>query len=169
MGRHLLAAAVAVVDVAVVAAGARSPAAVAGHALVVVAVVLLRRRAPVAAFVAALALATVTGSGLVLLLWAAYQAGRSVAGRARYAVVAGAAAGGLAATAALRAGDARLLPQVVTTYTVLVALPLLAGCYVAQHERLVAALDRHNRQLRWQQALLAERERLRERLRIARD
>ena len=53
-------------------------------------------------------------------------------------------------------------PQQVATFVVFFVLPLLVGRYLAQHRTLV-------RQLRTEQTLLAEREQLRERLRIARD
>jgi signal transduction histidine kinase len=60
-------------------------------------------------------------------------------------------------------------PQHVATFVVFFVLPLLVGRYLTQHRTLVRTLDAHNRQLRTEQALLAEREQLRERLRIARD
>ncbi|MEU1734862.1 histidine kinase [Streptosporangium sp. NPDC020145] len=168
MGRHLIAAAVVVVDTVLFLSAHRSWAVVA-YALATVLVVVLRTRSPVAAFVAALALASLSGGSYILLLWSAYQAGQEVLSRSGVAVVAGAGAGGLA----VRLAAGPLTPQAVgtllSTYLVFVALPLLVGLYLAQHRRLVAALDQSNRQLRLRRDLLAEQERLRERLRIARD
>ncbi|MEV4098252.1 sensor histidine kinase [Streptosporangium saharense] len=164
MGRHLIAAAVVVADTVLFLATHRGWGAVA-YALAVTPVVLLRGRSPVAAFVAALALASLTDGSYILLLWSAYQAGQEVLSRTGLAVVAGAGAGGLA----VRLAASQNIGALLSTYLVFVALPLLVGLYLAQHRRLVAALDQRNRQLSLRQDLLAERERLRERLRIARD
>jgi len=109
--------------------------------------VLLRLRSATAAFVAALALSWLAPQGCyVLLLWAAYHAGREVVSRWGMVIVVGASAGALAAHLA-KAPD----PRFVGSFLIFVALPLLAGRYLAQHERLVATLG------------------LNERLRIARD
>jgi signal transduction histidine kinase len=172
MSRHLLAAAVVAAEMALLVAGHRgglSPWGGPAYALVVSSVVVLRYRSAVGAFVAALLLAALTGGGYVLLLWAAYQAGRNVASRSGTAVIAGAAFGCLPALLAARTAGPRDFPNLVAAYAVFVVLPLLAGRYLAQHERLVAALDQHNRRLRRERDLLAGQERLRERLRIARD
>lgn len=171
MAKHLLAAIVAAVDTLLLMAAHSDglpPVAVAGYALAVVLVIALRHRSPAASFVAALALATLTGGTYVLLLWAAYQAGRTVFSATGTAVTVGAAVGGLGAQVVGARGAHGIAP-VVATFVVFVALPLLVGRYLAQHERLVSALDRSNRQLRREQEILAERERLDERLRIARD
>jgi signal transduction histidine kinase len=84
-------------------------------------------------------------------------------------MVAGAGLGCFAVQLLARPVDPHALSNLVATYVVFVALPLLVGRYLAQHQRLVSALDRHNRQLRRERELLAERERLRERLLIARN
>jgi signal transduction histidine kinase len=172
MGRHLLAAAVVVADTALLAAAHWDvlhwwgiPVFVLPLALVVV----LSRRAPVAAFALALAFVVLAGGAYVLLLWTAYQAGRHVRSRTGMAVVAGAALGGLGGELLVRPPEPRLVPNLVFAYVMFVALPLLVGRYLAQHQRLVSALDRNNRRLRREHELLAEQERLRERLRIARD
>jgi signal transduction histidine kinase len=101
-----------------------------------------------------------------LMVWTAYLAGRALPSRADVAVVAGTAlvAGGLQVT--VSPGS---LQQHVSAFVVFLVLPLVVGRYLAQHRRLVGTLDAHNQQLRTEQALLAEREQLRERLRIARD
>ena len=101
-----------------------------------------------------------------LLAWTAYLTGLTLPARADTAVV--------AATAFVADGLQVLhtpatAPQHIATFVVFLALPLLVGRYLAQHRTLVRTLDAHNRQLRTEQALLAEREQLRERLRIARD
>jgi signal transduction histidine kinase len=172
MGRHLLAAAVIVADTALLVAGHWGvlplwTALV--YAPAVTLVVLLCSRYPVAAFTVALVFAMLTGAAFVLLLWTSYQAGRRVVSRRGRAVVAGAAAGGLGVQVVIRPGDPRMIPNLICVYIVFVALPLLIGRYLAQHELLVSTLDRHNRRLRSERVLLAEQERLRERLRIARD
>ncbi|MER7132073.1 sensor histidine kinase [Streptosporangium saharense] len=166
MGRHLIAAAVVVADTVLFLAAHRGWGAVA-YALAVTLVVVLRGRSPVTAFVAALALASLTDGSYLLLLWSAYQAGQQVLSRTELAVVAGAGAGGLAVR--LATATSQNIGALLSTYLVFVALPLLVGLYLAQHRRLVAALDQRNRQLSLRQDLLAERERLRERLRISRD
>jgi signal transduction histidine kinase len=171
MGRHLLAIAVVVADTALLAGrwGGLPLGIVPAYALAAGLIVVLAYRAPVTAFAVAAAFAVLTGGAYVLLMWTAYQAGRHVVSRRDSAVVIGAAAGGLGAQLAVRPGDPRAIPNLVCAYVVLVALPLLVGRYLAQHRRLVSALDGHNRRLRWERELLAEQERLRERLRIARD
>ena len=130
----------------------------------VIALIAVQRRVPVQAFAAALGLATLTGAGFVLLLWASYQTGRVVVSRRGTGAVIAVALVSLAVR--LPGGHPGSL---IASHLVFVALPLLAGRYVAQHERLVTALEAGNRRLRRERELLAERERLRERLRIARD
>ncbi|MBC6461819.1 sensor histidine kinase [Actinomadura sp. HBU206391] len=131
-------------------------------------VMAIRSRFPAPAFAAAMALASVSGGSFALLVCASYEAGHRIVSRWGAIVV---AAGSLAYLAVqLPAGGERNTAAALTAaFVVLVALPMVVGRYLAQHRRLVAALDRHNRQLRWERELLAERERLRERLRIARD
>jgi signal transduction histidine kinase len=127
--------------------------------------VLLGRRSAAAPFVVAVGLALLGGFGYALLIWAAYHAGRAVVGRSAAAVVVGAVVGGLVGQVALRWGDgqiARTVVGAVTLYLVFAVLPLLIGRYLEQNDRLV-------RHLRWSRDLQADRERLDERLRIARD
>lgn len=169
---RLLAAAVVAADVALFAAIYRGDLpwwALTVYAAAAASAAVWQRRCPVGTFGAALGLAAFSGSGFVLLIWASYQAGRDVVSRTGVAVLTGVGVGGAAMWLALLSADVRSVPGLVTTYIVFVALPLLVGRYLAQQQRLVAALDRHNRQLRRQHELLAEQERLRERLRIARD
>jgi DNA-binding NarL/FixJ family response regulator/signal transduction histidine kinase len=178
MYRRLLAILVVGLDTALMLAGHPDgvpPWAALAYLAVAVLVMALTGR-PVVALGVALLLGSVTGSGHVLLLWAAYHAGRQARTRSRLAMVVGAASGGLAAQLAVaalavapRGGLADGVQRVAAIYVVFVALPLLAGRYVAQHERLVAVLRERNRELRSQRHLVAEQERLRERLRIARD
>ncbi|MEZ0071253.1 sensor histidine kinase [Planotetraspora sp. GP83] len=171
MTRHLLVAVVVVADTALMAGhpGGLPLWGVPIYALAVAMVIALGHRTPMAAFVAALVLASLTGGSFVLLLWAAYQAGHAVLSRSDTAMVVGAALGGLGVQFVTESAEPQAIPRIVSTYVVFVALPLLAGRYLAQHERLVSALDQHNRQLRRQRELLVEQERLGERLRIARD
>ncbi|WP_214411829.1 sensor histidine kinase [Sphaerisporangium fuscum] len=165
--------AVLVVDTAVLTAGHAGalprPVAAVTFAAALGAVLALRSRSGVAAFVAALVLTSALPGAYVLLLVTAYTAGRALASRRDVAVVTGGACGGLAVQLVTGWDGAASVSRVVTAYLVFVAMPLLVGRYLAEHERLVAALSERNRQLRYGQRLLAERERLRERLRIARD
>jgi signal transduction histidine kinase len=101
-----------------------------------------------------------------LLAWTAYLAGLTLTARTDTVIVAATA---FAAGALQVVHTPAVAPQQVATFLVFFALPMLVGRYLAQHRTLVRALDKHNRQLRTEQALLAEREQLRERLRIARD
>jgi signal transduction histidine kinase len=172
MSRYLLAAGVVLADTAVQAAGHRAgwPLWVVPiYALAVVLVVALGSRAPIAALVAALVLASLTGGAYVLLLWVSYHAGRDMLSRRGTAVAAGAVLGWLCAQTAVQPADARAVSGRVSGCLVFVVLPLLAGRYLTQQERLVSALNQNNRQLRREREVLAEQERLRERLRIARD
>jgi signal transduction histidine kinase len=172
MGRHVLSVGVVLADTALLVAGHRSGAllwVIPLYALAIALVIALGYRKPTAAFVTALILSALTGGAYALLLWAAYQAGHGARSRLDAAVVVGAAVGGFGAQFATWSVSPRTISNLVVTYAVFVALPLLVGRYLAQNGRLVSALDRHNRQLRQQRELIAEQERLRERLRIARD
>ncbi|MEO3927132.1 histidine kinase [Micromonosporaceae bacterium B7E4] len=172
MRRHLLPAVVLLAETALLLAGAgdgASPWDVAGHAGLVALVIAVRHRAPVGALMGALLLVALSDGGYVLLLWAAYQAGRESLDRTRAVMLGGALTGALAVHLVSAPADPRTIPNLVSTYLVFAALPVLVGRYLAQHERLVSTLDRHNRQLRRERELLAEQEQLRERLRIARD
>ncbi len=133
------------------------------YGLAVALIVLLSFRSASVAFVAALVLMSLAGPGYVLLLFAGWHAGRAVVSRIETVAVIGAITGAVAGQLVMLAGkpDLMLLAFVV--------LPVVAGRYVAQHRRLVESLEDNNRQLRQGQEILAEQERLRERLRIARD
>jgi signal transduction histidine kinase len=172
MGRHLLAAAVVLADTTLLTAAHRDVLHLWGvpvFACVLALLVVLSHRYPVVAFAAALAFTVPSGGAYALVLWTAYQAGRHVESRGGTAAAVGAALGGLGVTLVVRPPEPRMIPNLVCAYVVFVALPLLVGRYLAQHQRLLDTLDRHNRRLRRERELLAERERLRERLRIARD
>lgn len=127
----------------------------------------LRARTPVGALLAALGLAAVSGGPLALLVWSGFHAGHRVAASRPGAAVA--LAGMLGYAGARIAERGMPVPAIAAECVVLLALPLAAGAYLAQHRRLVDALDEHNRRLLRERELLAERERLQERLRIARD
>ncbi|WP_162907680.1 sensor histidine kinase [Allorhizocola rhizosphaerae] len=139
----LLAMAVALGDVALHLL-TRHPSVVDGafFGLAVALIVVLRHRSVSAAFVATLVLASFTGGAFVLLLWIAYQAGRGIVTRSGFVVAVGAALGALG-------GQLAILPRsaahVVATFLVFVALPMLAGRYVAQHERLLSTLEQNSR------------------------
>ncbi|SHN36127.1 sensor histidine kinase [Cryptosporangium aurantiacum] len=152
-------------ELVTVAAAHPAPIVLAGYAVAVGAVVLASLRWPAAAFFAALVLAAVGGFGYVLLLWVAFRAGRASSS----VVVAGAAIGALGVPIAAAVADPAAWSQYAAAYLVFVALPLAAGRYLHQHARLVDALTDRNQELRRARDLAAERERLRERLRIARE
>jgi signal transduction histidine kinase len=139
MGRYLAAAAVLVADATVFVAMAHSNQGIFG---------------------------LLTIAAYALMVWTAYFAGLTLPTRTDLAVFLGTAlvSGGLQIT--FTPGG---VPQQVSGLVVFLVLPLMVGRYLAQHRRLLRTLDAHNRQLRTEQALLAEREQLRERLRIARD
>jgi signal transduction histidine kinase len=163
----LLPAAVVAADTAILVAantaGGHPVWALLAFALAEALIVACERRLPLAAFGATvLLLSPVTGVGFALLLWTGYRAGYAIDSRAGAAWTAGVAAGGLAAQAVAVGAGVRPLLFLAWFELVFVALPLLAGRYLAQHRRLVETLVQERR-------LLAERERLRERLRIARD
>jgi signal transduction histidine kinase len=163
MGRHLAAALVVLADTLLLAAAHDVPTAI-GYAPVA-ALLAFARRAPLAVFAATLGLAVVSGGSYPLLVWVAHRTGLATVSRRDTVVVAGAVMGW--SVLALVLGTSP--QQAVVAAVVFVVLPLLVGRYLAQHRRLVAALESHNRQLRRERELLAERGRLRERLRIARD
>ncbi|TDC20463.1 hypothetical protein E1265_22155 [Streptomyces sp. 8K308] len=174
MVRRLLAVAVvSLADTAILAAVLRergaSPWPLLGYATVALALAALCRRRPLAGFAAAQCAASVTGAGHALLLWASFLAGRALRGRADAAVVTGAVLGGLAVRLVVVPVEPDAVSRLVSAQLIFVALPLLLGRYLAQHHRLVRALDERNRRLLREREFLAERARLRERLRIARD
>ncbi|TDC75559.1 sensor histidine kinase [Streptomyces hainanensis] len=175
MARHLLTATVvALADTAILAATLRgtraaSPWVLAGYAVAVLALVALCRRRPLPAFAAAQSVAALTGAGFAALVWSSFGAGRALRGRADAAVVGGAALGALLVRLAVHPLEPAAVSRLLSAQLIFVALPLLLGRYLAQHHRLLRALDDHNRRLLREREFLAERERLRERLRIARD
>ncbi|MGP3936798.1 sensor histidine kinase [Nonomuraea sp. KM88] len=114
-------------------------------------------RRPLAAFLAALSLAVLTGGSYALLVCTGYQAGRRMSAR-RETIVAFAATVAHLGAILMIAQRTALAPEpfvVLARAGVLTALPVLAGRYLAQQRE-------HQRRER---ELIAERERLR----IARD
>jgi signal transduction histidine kinase len=164
MTRSLLGAVAVGADSAVLLATHRGWSVLAFAVIAAVAVALERRWA-VAAFVVALALGAVTGAAFALLLWSSYRVGLALDTAPTRLVTAGAAIGALAAQLAVRPMPA----SQVGVFVIFVVLPLLVGRYLTQHRRLVATLRQRNLDLHRNQELVADRERLRERLRIARD
>ncbi|GGM13700.1 sensor histidine kinase [Dactylosporangium sucinum] len=172
MHRYISAAGVVAVDSVLLAAahpGGVEPVLVPVYVLLVGLIAALRWRSARAAFVAALVPAGLTGGASMLLAWTGFQAGRELARPRHLGVAAGAVAGALGAQLAFRADDGRRVAVLVSTYVVFALLPLLSGRYVAQQDRLAAALDRHRAEVRRRREAVAEQERLRERIRIARD
>ena len=153
MIRHVIAAAVVIVDTALLVsvhgAGALWVAAF------FVATVLLAYRIPLAGFGLAMVVAAAAGGAYALLIWASYRGGRSASSPRTTIALAGIAVGGAAVQLALPPAGSRQISRVAVTLLIFVVLPALVGRYLAQQERLVSALG--------------ERARLAERLRIARD
>ncbi|MBB5874245.1 signal transduction histidine kinase [Allocatelliglobosispora scoriae] len=169
MTRYLLWAGVVLAEVAVHAAVHPGWGEAARYGLAVTLVVLVGSRSAGTAFVAALAMMSVAGPGYVLLLWAGWQAGRSIVSRVEVVAVVGAVTGAVAGQLVIRAGQPQSIPSLIFTLLVFVVLPVLVGRSMAQHQRLLEASAENNRRLRQGREILAEQERLRERLRIARD
>ncbi|WP_165977261.1 sensor histidine kinase [Nonomuraea diastatica] len=118
-------------------------------------------RRPLAAFLVALSLAVLTGGSYALLVCTGYQAGHRISWR-RDAIVAFVATVAHLGALLMIAQRTAFAPDpfvVLARAGVLTALPVLAGRYLAQQRE-------HQRRER---ELTAERERLHERLRIARD
>jgi len=139
------------------------------HAAVAGSTLLLSHRRPAVAFVVALVLSALSGGAYVLLLWTSFRAGRLARSRAGAMLTVGAAVGGLGAPITAAVAEPETLAQGFLPYLVFVLLPLVAGRYLRQHAELVTALSERNHELRRTRELSASRERLQERLRIARD
>ncbi|BCB78397.1 hypothetical protein GCM10022251_30200 [Phytohabitans flavus] len=152
MGRHLIAAGAVAADIAILASGRPGLAWV---GVLFAAAALLAYRMPLAGLAAALALSAGTGLAYLLMLWTAFRAGRAIGGRRDALAAVGVAGGGLALILAVSRPDPRGIHQIALAHLIFVVLPLLIGGYLAQQERLTAAL--------------ADQARLAERLRIARD
>lgn len=169
MTRYLPTAGVLLAEVALRGVTGAGWGATVAWGLATVLVLALGRRWAGAAFVAALALTSVAGPGYLLLPWTGWQAGRATASRTEAVAVAGAVGGAATAQLAVLAARPREVPVQIMVFLLLVVLPVLAGRYAAQHRRLLESAREGNRRLRRGQEVLAEQERLRERLRIARD
>jgi len=167
MARYSLAAAVVLTEIALRLALRPEWTVTALYGLAVALIVVLCHRSASAAFVAALVLMSVAGPGYALLLWVGWRAGRAVVSRTAAVAVAGAVVGAAAGQVVMTTGED--VPSQVFMFLVLVVLPVLAGRYTAQHRRLLDSLEQNNRGLEQGRRILAEQERLRERLRIARD
>lgn len=168
MARHLAAAIVVVADTLLLTAahhGLPAPVLLA-YALAAASVVSVQHHQPVPAMAATLLLATLTGGSYLLLIAVGYRAGHSMVSRVDGVLGTAAVVASAAAAITAHPGTAG---QVVAGHVVFVVLPLLVGRYLAEHKRMVTALDERNRHLRRERELLAEREQLRERMRIARD
>ncbi|WP_106402127.1 sensor histidine kinase [Actinocorallia populi] len=155
---------VAAADAVMLFAGAGGPHPWAVVQVAAVAVVAVSaERWPATALSAALVLA-LSGEGNALLMLTGYRAGQRVVSRTGAAVAVGTAAACLGGQLFLS-----VAPGLVGRYVIFVALPAVLGRFLVQRRSLRAARDAHQRQLRREQALVADQERLHERLRIARD
>ncbi|MEU9830223.1 histidine kinase [Streptosporangium sp. NPDC048047] len=161
MSRHALIAAVMVADTALLWLDGTQGWMLAAYAVAVALTMAAMNRLPFAAFFAALALAVLTGGSLALLVCTGFQAGHRISAR-RDAVVAACALSAYVCALLLvvqRSPGAEEPWISLARVVILTALPLLAGRYVA----------RQREHMRRERALIAEQERLRERLRIAHD
>jgi signal transduction histidine kinase len=161
MARIALITAVVIADSALLWLGGTAGWALAAYAVLTALVMVLRDRVPLVAFLITLPMALLSGASLALLACTSYQAGRRMLTRGEVALTVGAAVAH-AGMLLLVARRSMVPPEVWTVMAravVLVALPMLAGRY----------LTRQGEYLRRERELVAERERLRERLRIARD
>src|SRR5687767_1751840 len=125
MARFLLAALVVLADVTLTVAsraGDNPIWTMLGYATDVIVTVALRYRSAAWAFVAALVISAVTGAGFVLLLWAAYQAGRDIVSRTGTVVAVGAASGSLAFQLVMQPVRPQMISQIVSVYLMFVAL-----------------------------------------------
>ncbi|MFC7592086.1 histidine kinase [Nonomuraea antimicrobica] len=161
MSRYALVPAVVVADTALLWLDGTRGWTLAAYAVATALAVAAMHRLPFAAFLAALTLAVLTGGSLALLACTGFQAGHRISARRDALVTAGA----LSAYVCVLLLAAQRSPGVedpwisLARVVVLTVLPLLAGRYVAQQRE----------HLRRERALIAEQERLRERLRIAHD
>lgn len=161
MSRYALAVAVAAADTALLWLDGTGGPPLAAYAVAVTLTMAAMHRLPFGAFLAALTLAVLTGGSLALLVCTGFQAGHRISTRRDVAVTAGAFTAYVCVLllAIQRSPDDQDPWIALARVALLTALPLLAGRYVAQERE----------HLRRERALIGERERLRERLRIARD
>ncbi|MEV4114936.1 histidine kinase [Nonomuraea sp. NPDC049695] len=161
MSRYALIAAVVVADTALLWLDGTRGWTLTAYAAAVALAMAAMNRLPFAAFLAALALAVLTGGSLALLACTGFQAGHRISARRDVVLTAGALSAYVCVLllAVQRSPGAEEPWISLARVVVLTALPLLAGRYVAQQRE----------HLRREKALIAEQERLRERLRIAHD
>ncbi|WP_188196188.1 sensor histidine kinase [Nonomuraea sp. SYSU D8015] len=158
---RLVTAAVVVADTALLWLDGTRGWPLAAYAVAVGLTMAATHRLPFAAFLAALGLAVLTGGSLAVLACTGFQAGHRISAR-RDAVVTACALSAYVCVLLLAVERSPGGPEPwisLARVVVLTALPLLAGRYVAQQRE----------HLRRERALVAEQERLRERLRIAHD
>ncbi|MCG5220563.1 histidine kinase [Streptosporangium soli] len=161
MARLALAAAVVIADTTLLWLAGTEGWALAAYALLTTLVMVLVSRAPFLAFLVTVPMALFSGASLALLACTSYQAGRRRPVGLEAALTIGAAVVYLGMLLLISHRSA-IPPEpwiVLARGVVLVALPMMAGRYLAQQ----------GEHLRRERELTAERERLRERLRIARD
>ncbi|RVX44982.1 signal transduction histidine kinase [Nonomuraea polychroma] len=161
MSRYALVAAVVVADTALLWLDGTGGWALSAYAMAAALTMAAMNRLPFVAFLTALALAVLTGGSLALLICTGFQAGHRISARRDVVVTACALSAYVCVLllAVERSPGAQEVWITLARVVMLTALPLLAGRYVAQERE----------HLRRESALIAEQERLRERLRIAHD
>ncbi|MER6007897.1 histidine kinase [Nonomuraea angiospora] len=161
MSRYALVAAVVAADTALLWLDGTQGLPLAAYAAAYVLTMAAADRLPFASFLAALALAVLTGASLALLACTGFQAGQRISTRRDVVVTAGAFTAYVCVLLLVEERSPGDQDPWITLARValLTALPLLAGRYMAQERE----------HLRREKALVAEQERLRERLRIAHD
>lgn len=161
MSRCALIAAVVIADTALLWADGTGGWTLAAYAGAVALTAALMGRVPFAAFFVSLVLALLTGASLALLVCTGCNAGHRISARRDVVVTACALCAYVCVLllAVQRSPGAEEPWISLARVVVLTVLPLLAGRYVAQQRE----------HMRRERALIAEQERLRERLRIAHD
>ncbi|MFF3438593.1 sensor histidine kinase [Streptosporangium sp. NPDC002721] len=161
MSRYALVSAVVVADTALLWLDGTDGWRLAPYAVAVALTVAVAGRLPFVAFLVALALAVLTGGSLALLVCTGFQAGYRASARRDLVVTACALSVYVSVLLLVvqRAPGAAEPWMALARVVMLTVLPLLAGRHLA----------REREHLRRERALIAEQERLRERLRIAHD
>lgn len=129
----------------------------------------LRRRFPVALAVLSTILALTTGAGLLSYLIIFYTLGAYAASRRTVLTIAGVAIAAFVIQPGPGTDRDAPLALLLLIGTVLVASPVLLGLYMGARKQLIASLQERTRRLEREQTLLAERARVEERTRIARE
>lgn len=142
---------------------------IAGFSFVLGLMLVIRRRYPVLLAVLTTVLALTTGAGLLSYLIVFYTLGAYAASRRAVFCIAGLAIAAFVIQPGPGTDEEAPLGILLLIGTVLVASPVLLGLYMGARKQLIASLQERTRRLEREQSLLAERARVEERTRIARE